>query len=39
MLRRFFGVALEFVEIIQWIGGAKSAGMDQAHEAISWAPF
>jgi hypothetical protein len=35
MLQRFFGVALEFVEILQWIDGAKSAGVDQAHEHIA----
>jgi len=35
MFQRFLGVALEFVEIIQWIGSAKSAGVDQAHEHIA----
>jgi hypothetical protein len=28
-------VALECVEIIQWIGGAKSAGVDSAHEPVA----
>src|ERR1017187_3821386 len=35
MLQRLLGVALEYVEIIQWIGGAESAGVDQAHEPIA----
>jgi len=35
MLQRFLGVVLECVEILQWIGGAESAGVDQAHEHIA----